>query len=246
MVLSGIAAALLLTLSGEFACGQIFLLLLMNLTLNSDYNYERQNDGTCTLVPGLEPQDPSGYCTAHPEEIEFWATTGYRRIPQSTCQGGKELDHRVSLPCPGKQEEFDKKHGISGVGLFFAIVTPIALAAAAGYFVYTRWDGKFGQIRLGETRSGGQRLLSRDSALISVPITIIAGVVAVAKALPLLATSLWRSASGYLRIGHSRNYPRPYASRASFSRRGDYSSVIDDEDELLGVEDFDGDEGDES
>ncbi|KAL5333603.1 hypothetical protein BJX70DRAFT_380489 [Aspergillus crustosus] len=208
-----------------------------------DYNYERQNDGSCALVPGLEPEDAAAYCAANPDAIEFWEITGYRRIPQTTCEDGKNLDHRVSRPCPGRQEEFDQKHGIGGVGLFFAIVTPIVVGGGVGYYLFTRWDGKFGQIRLGETSAGSQGILSRDSLLISVPITIIAGIVAVAQALPLLATSLWRSASGYMRIGRSRNYPRPYASRASFaSRRGDYSSVVDDEDELLGVEEADGDE----
>ncbi|KAL4915432.1 hypothetical protein BDW62DRAFT_203620 [Aspergillus aurantiobrunneus] len=211
-----------------------------------DYNYERQNDDTCALVPGLEAQDPAAYCKAHPEEIEFWEVTGYRRIPQTTCEGGKNLDHRVSQPCPGKKDEYDKKHGISGTGLFFAIVTPIVVAITVGYYIYTRWDGKFGQIRLGETSSQSQGLLSRDSMLIAIPIIVIAGVVAVAKALPLLATSLWRGASGYMRIGRSRNYPRPYASRASFAARpGDYSNVVDDEDELLGVDEIDGEEDEE-
>ncbi|RDW64289.1 vacuolar protein sorting/targeting protein 10 [Aspergillus mulundensis] len=212
-----------------------------------DYNFERQNDGTCQLVTGLEPQDPVGFCKAHPEAVEYWKVTGYRRIPQTTCHGGSNLDHQVSVPCPGKQEEYDKKHGISGTALFFAIVTPIALAGAVGYFVYTRWDGKFGQIRLGESSTQAHGFFSRDSALITIPITIIAGVVAIAKTLPLLATSLWRSASGHMRIGRNRSYPRPYASRASFAaRRGDYSSVVDDEDELLGVEDFEGDEEEEA
>lgn len=208
-----------------------------------DYNYEPQSGGVCRLVPRLEPQDPSTFCQAHPEEIEFWEVTGYRRIPQTTCEGGNEMDRRKSRPCPGKQEEYDKKHGISGIGLFFAIAIPIMVAGGVGYYVYTIWDGKFGQIRLGESPTGPQGLLSRDSVLITIPITIIAAVVAVAKTLPLLATSLWRSASG---IARGRNYPRPYASRGSFAaRRGDYSSVVDDEDELLGVEDFDGDEDDE-
>ncbi len=212
----------------------------------SDYNYEPQNGGICRLVPGLEPQDPTAFCQAHPEEIEFWEVTGYRRIPQTTCEGGNEMDRRKSRPCPGKQEEYDKKHAVSGVGLFFAIVTPIMVAGGVGYYVYTIWDGKFGQIRLGESPTGSQGLLSRDSVLIAIPITIIAAVVAVAKTLPLLATSLWRSASGFMRIARGRSYPRPYASRGSFAaRRGDYSSVVDDEDELLGVEDFDGDEDDE-
>ncbi|KAI9370967.1 hypothetical protein BJX61DRAFT_544121 [Aspergillus egyptiacus] len=211
-----------------------------------DYNYERQNDGSCALVPGLKPEDPAAYCKAHPEAVEFWETTGYRRIPQTTCEGGKNLDHLIPRPCPGKEEEYEQRHGISGVGLFFAIVMPIAVAGGLGYYLYSRWDGKFGQIRLGESSGTSEGLFSRDSLLFTIPITVIAGVVAVAKTLPLLATSLWRSASGYARIGRSRHYHRPYASRSSFAvRRGDYSNVVDDEDELLGVEDFDGDEEDE-
>lgn len=129
------------------------------------------------------------------------------------------------------------------MGLFFAIVTPIVAAAGVGYFVYTRWDGKFGQIRLGENMGSSEGWLSRDSPLITVPVAAIAGIVAVAQALPLLATSLWRSASGYLRPGRGRGYQRPYATRGSFAaRRGDYAHVVDDEDELLGTDDLEEDE----
>ncbi|KAF7592380.1 vacuolar protein sorting/targeting protein PEP1 [Aspergillus hancockii] len=212
-----------------------------------DYNYEPQSDGSCALVPGLPKPDAMAVCKKDHDTIEYWEPTGYRRIPQTTCQGGLNLDHFVSKPCPDKEEEYKQKHGISGVGLFFAIVTPLAVAGVAGYYVYSRWDGKFGQIRLGEDGATSRNFLSRDSLLVAVPIAIIAGVVAVASALPLLATSLWRSASGYVRLGRSRGYSRPYASRGSFAaRRGDYSSIVDDEDELLGVEDAEADEDDES
>ncbi|KAK1148412.1 vacuolar protein sorting/targeting protein PEP1 [Aspergillus melleus] len=208
-----------------------------------DYNYEPQTDGTCALVPGLPKPDAMAVCKNDPDMIEYWEPTGYRRIPQTTCEGGRNLDHVVSKPCPDKEEEYEKKHGISGVGLFFAIVTPIAVAGAVGYYMYTRWDGKFGQIRLGETGGTAQSLVSRDSLLVTVPIAVIAGVVAVAKALPLLAVSLWRSVSGRIGLGRARGYSRPYASRGSFAaRRGDYTSVVDDEDELLGVEDADEDD----
>lgn len=133
------------------------------------------------------------------------------------------------------------------MGLFFAIVTPIAVAAAAGYYVYSRWNVKFGEIRLGEEPGSAGGLFSRDFRLIEIPIAIIAGIVAIAKALPLLATSMWRSASGYIRLGRGRGYQRPYLSRASFAaRRGDYTSVVEDEDELLGVEDLDGEEDEEA
>lgn len=210
-----------------------------------------QNDGSCGLVPGFQPPDHSLSCKKDPNQVEFWEPTGYRRIPQSTCEGGLELDKVQPRPCPNKEEEFERKHGISGIGLFFAIIIPIAAASAFGYFVYTRWDGKFGQIRLGETGGGGNfgggasglgGLFTRDSLLVAIPVTIIAGAVAAAQALPLLAMSLWRSVSGVVRA-RGRGYQRPYATRSSFaSRRGDYTHVVDDEDELLGVDDIEDDE----
>lgn len=204
----------------------------------SDYNYEPRSDGGCYLVPGLPKPDAMAVCSENPDAIEYWEPTGYRRIPLTTCQGGLNLDRITSKPCPNKEEEYHKKHGISKAGLFFAIIIPIWAAAGIGYYVYTRWDSKFGQIRLGENVGTSEGLLSRDSPLITGPIAVIAGVVAVVRALPLLATSLWRSASGYLRIARNRGYQRPYASRGSFAaRRGDYTSVMEDEDELLGVED---------
>ncbi|PGG97749.1 hypothetical protein AJ79_09101 [Helicocarpus griseus UAMH5409] len=206
-----------------------------------DYNYEPQNDGTCAPVPGLDPLDPKLVCTEDPKAVEWYEPTGYRRIPLTKCEGGKQLNHIIPHPCPNKEEEFEKKHpGLRGAGLFFAIVIPIGLAAAIGYYVYNNWDGKFGRIRLGETGSGG--FFARDSLLISVPVAIVAGIVAVATALPLLASSLWRSVKGYIPVpGRSsfRGSQRPYASRGAFAaRRGDYS-VVDDEDELLGADEFD-------
>ena len=188
-------------------------------------------------------------CRANPDEIEYWEPTGYRRIPLTTCQGGLNLDHHVSKPCPSKEKEYEELHGMSGMALFFAIVIPLGLAAGAGYFIYTRWDGKFGQIRLGEGVGGSEGFISRSSPLITVPIAVIAGIVAVAKALPLLATSLWRTVSGYVPLGRGGGggASRPYASRGSFAaRRGDYAHVVDDEDELLGVDEGEADDEDES
>ncbi|KAJ5549717.1 hypothetical protein N7535_002346 [Penicillium sp. DV-2018c] len=205
-----------------------------------DYNYEIQSDGSCGLVKGLHPQDHIYQCTENPDAFEYWEPTGYRRIPQTTCEGGLTLDQDVSKPCPSKEKEYQKKHGISGTGLFFAIVTPIVVAVAVGWYVYTHWDGKFGQIRLGENGSvSSTGLLSRESVLVAVPVAIIAAVVAVAQSLPLLVRSLARSASGLF----GRRSQRPYNTRGSFAaRRGDYTHVVDDEDELLGADDFDDDE----
>jgi hypothetical protein len=219
-----------------------------------DYNYEIQADGTCQLVPGLKPADHEANCKDNPNQVEFWYPTGYRRIPLTTCQGGRELDKLESKPCPGHEEEYERKHGISGVGLFFAIFVPIALAVGIGYWAYTKWQsggGGFGQIRLGEgfsTSAGGAG--GGDPLWIKVPVVVVSGVVAVAKATPLLVMSLFRSARGYMPLGGGSSsgggrfgvgrgtnvggYGAPYRSRDAFARRGqDYSQVVED-DELLG------------
>ena len=207
-----------------------------------DYNYEMRGDGSCTLVPGLQPADHAQKCRDNPDQIEFWYPTGYRRIPMTTCQGGRQLDKSEALPCSGHEDEYNQKHGLSGAGLFFAIMIPVAVAVGVGYWVYTRWqDGfaNFGQIRLGESISsegGGQ------NPLVAVPVALVAGVVAVAKATPLLLVSLFRSAKGYVPVGGGASGRQngfgdgPYRSRDAFARRGqDYSSVVED-DELLGEE----------
>lgn len=213
-----------------------------NFLSHSDYNYEPQKDGTCGPVPGLKPLDPKLVCTENPEAIEWYEPTGYRLIPLSKCKGGKQLNHIIAHSCPTKEEEFEKKHPrLRGIGLFFAIIVPIGLAVTIGYYVYNYWDGKFGRIRLGDAGSGG--IFARDSLLISIPVTIVAGVVAVATALPLLVSSLWRSVSGYVRVPGGSSSRRPYSSRGAFAaRRGDYVGVVDDEDELLGADDFEDDE----
>lgn len=73
---------------------------------------------------------------------------------------------------------------------------------------------------------------------------LVSGVVAVVAAVPLLVSSLWRSAAG--RFGRGAGGVggrRAYTTRSSFARdRGNYA-VVDsiDEDELLG----DGDDDEE-
>ena len=202
-------------------------------------------------MPGLLPADHAAICKEDPTRIEYFEPTGYRRIPLTTCQGGRELDKLQSTPCPGHEPDYNQKHGISGLGLFFAIVIPFAAAAAIGYYAWTNWRHKlsgFGQIRLGES-AGTSTFTDRDSLFVMVPVAIIAGVWAVAQATPLLVMSLWRSAKGYIPVGGQSSggwmgrSNAPYTSRGAFSaRRQDYSHVVADEDELLGDDLDDGDD----
>ncbi|KAF2481104.1 glycosyl hydrolase [Neohortaea acidophila] len=205
-----------------------------------DYNYEKQSDGSCKLVEGLEAADPKEQCKKNPKLKEYYGVTGYRKIPLDTCSGGKEMDYTpMSFPCPGFEEEYQKKHGISGAGLFFAIVIPIAAAAGAGYWVWKNWEGKFGRIRLGDglgTSSGGA--LDRDAPWIRYPILVLSGVVALIAAVPMVVGTVWKAIS--VRLGRrSRDGfgGRAYTSGASFGRSGAagrYAVVADDEGELLG------------
>ena len=204
-----------------------------------DYNYERQSDGSCRLVKGLKPADPKDVCKKE-DAKEWYDITGYRRIPITTCSGGVELDLTASShPCPGWEDEYAKKHGLSGVGLFFVIVLPVAAAAGIGYWVWKNWDGKFGRIRLGDgtgplATSTGYGAFDRDAPWIKYPVIALSGVVAVIAAVPMVIGKIWGLVS--TRMGRSRgSYSRPYTSRSSFARgRGDYSVVADDEGSLLG------------
>jgi hypothetical protein len=218
------------------------------LTKCSDYNYERQVDGSCKLVPGLEPADHSESCRIDPDQIEYYAPTGYRRLTMSTCEGGREMDLAEAFACPGHDDEFSKKHGPSAWGIFFAVAIPIVVATGVGYWVWKNWANKFGQIRLGEQgmffphfhiicfyafTDYNPASFDSEAPYIKYPVLVIAAVVAVAQAVPLLVSSLWRSASSMLSRGGSKRF----TTRDSFARgRGDYAVVDDDEGELLGDE----------
>ncbi|KAI9847205.1 MAG: vacuolar protein sorting/targeting protein PEP1 [Sclerophora amabilis] len=199
-----------------------------------DYNYQLQNDRSCGLVPGLDPADHSKQCSKDPDAIQYYEPTGYRRIPLSTCEGGRELAYLEdkAKPCPGHDDDFRKTHrGVSGLGLLFAIVLPFAAAAGVGYWVWRNWDGKFGRIRLGE--QGGVATFDAESPWVRYPIAAVAVTAAVVIALPDTLGRLWRIVKG--RFGGVPE--RRYTTRSSFARDGpDYAVVDEDEGELLGDE----------
>jgi len=191
------------------------------------YNYQLNDGGECQLIPGLSEEDPKKVCETGARE--YWTGSPFRRIPLSTCEGGRELDKQGTVnPCPGFEDEFEKKHGVSGFGIFLAVVIPFAAAGGIGYYVWRNWDGKFGRIRLGETGSG----FDGDSPWIKWPVAAISGLVAVVAAIPLLVGSLYRMVASRMGGGYGG---RTYTSRSSFARgRGDYAVVDPDEGELLG------------
>jgi sortilin (neurotensin receptor 3) len=193
----------------------------------------------------MEPISAEQWCKENPDESTFWEPTGYRRIPLTTCVGGKEYDKMsTSHPCKGKEEEYERQHRTSGLAIFFAVVIPFAVAGGIGWWVWRNWNGKFGQIRLGESNS-----FDSDQPWVKYPVIAVSALVAVTAALPLVVSALWRTAtSAYERVsGGGRGSGggggswlngganRRFTTRDSFARgRGDYAAVDEDEGELLG------------
>ena len=204
--------------------------MLHPLTKSSDYNFELTRDNTCALVSGLSSLDPVQICYDDPQRVSYNERQGYRKIPISTCHGG-ELGRFLGAEhaCPGHGSEFaDRQPGLRGFGLFIvAFVLPVVAAAAIGYWAYQHWDGKFGRIRLGEPGSGSA--WDAEQPWIRYPVAVVAAVVAVAAAVPMLLHAAWLQLRA--RVGGSRRY----TTRASFARgRGEYAVVDPVEDELLG------------
>lgn len=115
-----------------------------------DYNYERGTDGGCHLIHGLPKPDHKAMCAADKSLKEYWEPTGYRRIPLSQCEGGDERDKIKPLPCPGYEEEFEKKHGVSGWVIFLGVIFAFGAAGGVGLCVWNKWNGKFGYVLLAD------------------------------------------------------------------------------------------------
>lgn len=120
-----------------------------------DYNYFMDTDKTCKLVPGLTPSDRKTEMCKKKNVFEYSETTGYRKIPLSTCEGGKKLDGWLMHPCPGKEKEFNEHYGtkLSGSNLFIVLFVPILVFICATWFVYDRGIRRNGGLkRLGQIR----------------------------------------------------------------------------------------------
>lgn len=129
-----------------------------------DYNYYKAYDGTCKLVEGLSPADPSDICKKEPDLIEYFKPTGYRKIPLSTCVGGLRLDSTsVPLPCPGKEKEFRERHNVSRTPYFISFLVFFIILIAITWFIYERGIRRNGGFaRFGEIRLDGDDLIENN------------------------------------------------------------------------------------
>lgn len=138
-----------------------------------EFNYRKDADGNCVLIPGLQPLPNDDSCR---NGEEFWyERTAYRKVPISTCEGGKRLDRGPEHRCPGL-----KGHGF--FFWFFVLLVPFMFTALVAYWYYRRMGLARGTIRL----PGGdhnRRGFSSDGGLVDTIASIpwyIVGVAGIA------------------------------------------------------------------
>ncbi|KAG5518984.1 hypothetical protein PMAC_002515 [Pneumocystis sp. 'macacae'] len=185
-----------------------------------DYNYERISNGTCQLVEGLDPPNHLDECKKY-DLIEYYRPTGYRRIPLTTCQGGKELDKDNSpIPCPGKETEYRKlRKRLGGFKLFFIIISPFIIVILSGYCMWTLYKDRFlGQIRLGEDET--------PSGWIQYPIILINKIIDSFFIIPVVINYIKTAI-----VSLFSDSPR-FRTRNSFSRNN-YSILLPNSPEFL-------------
>ena len=66
----------------------------------SDYNFIRQGS---VCVPAGPERIPAGVCS-DPDQ-EYLGSSGYRKIPGNTCEGGVQRDRKVQKKCSQAQPE---------------------------------------------------------------------------------------------------------------------------------------------
>ncbi|KAJ2485455.1 vacuolar protein sorting/targeting protein PEP1, partial [Coemansia sp. RSA 2320] len=106
-----------------------------------NYNFVRESDGDsdspgkCVLVKGM--QAPRTNCTAGHKDY-FVIEAAYRKIPQSICRNGLELDRPHEVWCPGKAR---------AVAIFWALSLPVVFLGIA-YVAYHMWRQRYPYLRL--------------------------------------------------------------------------------------------------
>lgn len=197
-----------------------------------DYNYYADNDGTCKLVSGLSPQDRRTQMCSKNGTFQYFEPTGYRKIPSSTCIGGKSFDSLDPHACPGHEKEFNEFYGINmSWGKWLVVVlVPVGVFVFVVWFVYEkgiRRNGgfqRFGQIRLDDDdlflpieENSVDVVVNR---IVRGGIIVVAGTIAVVKTLRKVDRKFMEE-----------------VTRVIFGRRPgrrNYVRVPDDEDELFG------------
>ena len=108
----------------------------------SEFNHVRNERGECVLVPGATPLASNTTCSWGQD---YWyERTAYRKVPMSSCEGGKRPDRGAAHACPA----------LGSHGFFWwtsVIIAPCGLAALiAFWYARRRGSARAGRIRLPE------------------------------------------------------------------------------------------------
>lgn len=180
-----------------------------------DYNYIR-NGGECVLAEGATPLPTDTSWETCDGDADYWyERTAYRKIPHSSCQGGKSPHLGAQHQCPGL-----KHHGF----WFWTFMALIVLAMTALFSLWYRRSGLYkGSIRLPE-RADGTRPRFDDSG----PLATIASI-------PWFVMGVAAAAWSHLEPLVQR---LPFMRRRRAGGRGGYRTVAIDEDaQVLRFED---------
>ncbi|KAM5541455.1 hypothetical protein V8D89_005009 [Ganoderma adspersum] len=121
-----------------------------------EFNYARDDAGECVLLPGQSPRDPDPNAQCRADE-NWYDLTAYRKIPYSSCEGGRRVDRGTEHTCPG----------IGGHSAFFWLMMlfiPVSFAGLIGYYFLKKGGYGRGAIRLPGGDSG-LRYVSGSGAL---------------------------------------------------------------------------------
>ena len=98
--------------------------------MSSEFNYVKNANDECVLVPGTSPLPDDEICKGG---AEYWyERTPYRQIPYSSCEGGTNRpDRGTPHRCPG----------FSSKGFwfwFFILLLPFGFTGLVAYYYFRR------------------------------------------------------------------------------------------------------------
>jgi Sortilin, neurotensin receptor 3, C-terminal len=97
--------------------------------LDSEFNYVKNENDDCVLVPETTPLSNDNSCR---DGARVWyERTAYRKIPYSTCEGGPRPDHGAEHVCPGL-------YARSTLFWLTIILLPFAFTALIAFWYYRR------------------------------------------------------------------------------------------------------------
>ena len=99
--------------------------------MSSEFNYVKNSNDECTLVPGTSPLPDDEICK---NGAEYWyERTPYRQIPYSSCEGGDRPDHGKAHRCPGFSSNLK-----GFVFWFFILSLPFGFTGLVAYYYFRR------------------------------------------------------------------------------------------------------------